>query len=145
MATRVDYMVDFPVRQEKMRALAQKMAALGIREADLEESFIRSRGHGGQNVNKVSTCVLLVHRPSGLAVRCEQERSQGLNRYRARQILVEKIEQQRLGQASERQQAIEKLRRQKRRRSRRAKEKMLETKHRRAQTKALREPPRDEG
>ena len=64
-------MSTLPVSAEKERQLAQRMAALGIQEADLEESFVRSGGHGGQNVNKVATCVVLLHRPSGLQVKCQ--------------------------------------------------------------------------
>ena len=105
------------------------MNELGIREDDLVERFIRSRGHGGQNVNKVSTCVYLKHEPTGIEVKCQQERSQALNRFLARRILTEKIENMMLGKESREQQRIEKIRRQKRRRSRRAKEKVLELKH----------------
>ncbi len=132
----------FPVSPQKQAALAALMARLGVRESDLEESFIRSQGPGGQNVNKVSTCVVLRHSPSGLEVRCQQERSQALNRYLARRVLLQRLEAQRLGRLSEEARRIAKIRRQKRRRSRRAKEKMLEAKRRRAQTKVLRATPR---
>jgi protein subunit release factor B len=132
----------FPVSQDKLLALEARLAGLGVREEDLRESFVTSQGKGGQNVNKVSTCVLLVHGPSGVAVKCQQERSQGLNRYLARQLLADKLEQAKLGAASRRQQEIERLRRQKRRRSRRAKQRMLVDKHARAATKALRGPVR---
>lgn len=119
------------------------MARFGIREEDLEETFVRSSGHGGQKVNKTSSCVQLVHRPSGVSVKCQQERSQALNRYLARKILVDKIEEKVLGEASARRRAIEKVRRQKRKRSKRAKEKMLQDKHHRATIKAARKPPSD--
>jgi protein subunit release factor B len=125
-------MPDFPVGTDKQRALAERMARLGIREEDLDESFIRSGGPGGQNVNKVSTCVVLVHRPSGLQVRCQRERSQALNRFIARDLLCGKLEERILGEASARQQEIERIRRQKRRRSRRSKERMLEEKRHRS-------------
>jgi len=128
----------FPVSPAKARALAHRFERLGIREEDLDETFVRSRGKGGQNVNKVSTCVMLTHRPTGTAVRCERERSQALNRYRARQLLADKIEQAVLGKHSEEAQRVARLRRQKRRRSRRAKEKMLAAKHARGEIKALR-------
>lgn len=137
-------MVDFPVGPDKAQALRDRMDALGIREEDLDESFTRSGGKGGQNVNKVSTCVILVHRPTGTMVRCEQERTQGLNRYLARKRLADRIEEALLGQASARRQAIEKIRRQKRRRSARAKEKMLADKHARSQVKASRGPVGEE-
>lgn len=133
-------MIALPVGPEKAAALAARWQRVGLREADVEEHFIRSGGPGGQNVNKVSTCVVLTHRPSGLTVRCQQERSQALNRFLARRRLVELLEERQLGAASARQQAIEKIRRQKRRRSRRAKDKMLATKHHRATIKAGRRP-----
>lgn len=134
-------MADFPVGPDKQKALAIRMEALGLREEDLEETFVRSSGPGGQNVNKVSSCVQLVHLPSGTLIKCGESRSQALNRFLARQRLVEKIEEERLGAASRRQQAIEKVRRQKRKRSRRAQEKVLESKHRRSEVKEARRPP----
>jgi protein subunit release factor B len=120
------------------------MERLGIREQDLEESFVRSGGPGGQNVNKVSTCVVLKHIPTGLAVKCQQERAQAMNRYLARRMLVEKLEAQILGRESEEAQRIARIRRQKRKRSRRAKEKMLDAKQRHGTLKKLRSRPFDE-
>lgn len=120
----------------KWQAVMARLASLGVRAEELDEQFTRSSGRGGQNVNKVSTCVLLTHHQSGLSVRCEEERSQHLNRYRARVRLADKLEEKVLGEKSARRQAIEKIRRQKRKRSKRAKEKMLEHKRHRAQVKA---------
>ncbi len=117
-----------PVSPAKEKALREKLEALGIFEKDIRESFIRSRGKGGQNVNKTSTCVYLRHIPTGIEVKCRKGRSQGLNRYYARVILCSKMERLIRGRKSEEEQRIAKIRRQKRRRSRRAKEKMLEEK-----------------
>jgi protein subunit release factor B len=118
----------FPVSADKARELRARLEQLGIREDDLEEQFVRSGGKGGQNVNKVSTCVVLVHLPSGMRVKCQQERSQGMNRYFARKLLADKIEAERLGKQSAKEQEMEKVRRQKRRRSRRSKARMLSDK-----------------
>jgi protein subunit release factor B len=112
------------------------MARLGIREEDLRETFVRSSGPGGQNVNKVSSCVVLVHVPSGTMVRCQRERSQALNRFLARERLADRIESERLGEASRERQEFERIRRQKRKRNKRAKEKVLSEKHHRSETLA---------
>ena len=128
----------FPVSLEKESQLAQRMAALGVREADLEETFVRSGGHGGQNVNKTSTCVMLLHRPTGLQVKCQSTRQQGLNRFIARRLLLDKIEERRNGFVAARRAEIEKIRRQKRKRSKRAKERMLADKSHHAAKKAAR-------
>jgi protein subunit release factor B len=131
----------FPVSPEKEQALAAAMARLGVRTEDLDEQFVRSGGKGGQNVNKVSTCVVLRHVPSGIQVKCQTERSQAMNRFLARRLLLERLEARVRGVAEKQQAERERIRRQKRRRSRRAKEKMLANKHARAEVKAARRPP----
>jgi protein subunit release factor B len=126
------------ISKAKKKALRIKMQRLGISELDLEEKFIRSSGKGGQKVNKTSTCVYLRHQPTGIEVKCQQERSQAVNRFLARRILANKIETLILGRLSEERRQIEKIRRQKRKRSKRAKEKMLKAKREKAEKKKRR-------
>ncbi|MDD5566030.1 MAG: peptide chain release factor-like protein [Candidatus Omnitrophica bacterium] len=78
---------------KKSTFFKKEMERLKIRPQDIQERFIRSRGPGGQNVNKTSTCVCLRHIPTGIEVRCQKERSQPLNRMCARGALIEKIRQ----------------------------------------------------
>jgi len=82
-----------PVSPQKLAALVARMAKHGIHESDLHETFIRSGGKGGQNVNKVSTAVRISHSASGIDIKCSTHRTQGMNRYAARLLLCEKIEQ----------------------------------------------------
>jgi len=133
-------MSSFPVGPEKEADLAQRMAALGVREADIDETFVRSGGHGGQHVNKTSTCVMLLHRPSGVQVKCQATRQQGLNRFIARRLLLDKIEAVKKGRVDAERARIAKIRRQKQKRSRGAKERVLAEKSRQSEKKAARRP-----
>jgi len=133
----------FPISSGKEKQLFERMQALGVREQDIEEQFVRSSGAGGQNVNKVSSCVLLHHLPSGLRVKCQKERSQGLNRYLARRLLLDKIEAAVKGRADDEAQRIAKIRRQKHKRSRRAKLRLLADKRHQGEKKSLRAPVRN--
>ncbi|MBN2437388.1 MAG: peptide chain release factor-like protein [Deltaproteobacteria bacterium] len=126
------------ISPEKEAALRERMERLGVREEEFRETFTRSSGPGGQKVNKTSSCVYLVHLPTGLSVKCQQERSQTLNRFLARRILLDRIERLRTGLVSAERMRVEKIRRQKRRRSRRAREKTLEAKHLQSEKKSLR-------
>ena len=134
-------MGNFGVNPEKERKLEFRMQQLKIFEKDVIEKFILSGGKGGQNVNKTSTCVYLKHIPTGVEVKCSQDRSQPLNRFLARRILADKIESMVLGKLSAEQQRIEKIRRQKRKRSKRAKEKMLRNKKIQSERKMFRKTP----
>ena len=127
---------------DKVTQLAQRMAALGVRESEVEESFVRSGGHGGQNVNKTSTCVMLLHRPTGLRVKCQTTRHQAMNRFLARRLLLDKIEEKQRGFVAAKRDEIEKIRRSKRKRSRRAKERLLADKSHHSEKKRDRGPVR---
>jgi len=129
-----------PVGQKKDQKLQQKMTKLGIFEKDIQEQFVRAAGRGGQKVNKSSSCVVIKHIPTGIVVKCMEDRSQSMNRFLARRRLVSKIEKRILGVKSEEDKRRYKIRKQKQRRSRKAKEKILEQKRRRSILKSLRKP-----
>lgn len=114
-------MIHLDVTEQKRNELQQRMQQCGLLESELEETFVRSSGPGGQHVNKSSTCVLLKHLPTGLSVKVQKSRRQGLNRFYARRQLCELIENERLGQASPQAKKIAKIRKQKDRRKRRQK------------------------
>lgn len=118
--------------------LLARMKALGVSEDDLEERFARSAGPGGQNVNKVSTACTIRHVPSGLSVTASDSRSQSMNRQLALERLVDHFEKQREKKRQQRLAEVSKARRQKARRSRGTKRKLVEGKRRRGETKKLR-------
>ena len=134
-------MSQFSVSFEKEDQLLKRMAALGLSESDLQEWFIRGGGPGGQKTNKTSSTVCLRHKPTGLEVRCAQERSQSLNRFLARRDLCDKIAAKLHGEKSKKEQEREKIRRQKRRRSRRQTAIMVDAKKKHGAKKALRQRP----
>lgn len=117
-------MKSFGVSKEKQAAIAREMNRLGIREEDIEETFIRSSGPGGQNTNKVATCVRLRHRPSGITVKVMKERSQALNRFLARRNLAEKIATLLYGENSSEKKKTRKIVKQKKRRKRKTAKKL---------------------
>jgi protein subunit release factor B len=130
------------IGKEKFEELRSRMELLGIREDDIIEKFILGSGKGGQKVNKTSSCVYLKHIPTGIEVKCQQDRSRELNRYIARRELCDRFEAQINKVKTEKQQLFEKIRRQKRRRSRRSKDKMLGNKKHHGEKKNLRQSPK---
>jgi len=131
-------MSSFLPTPDKLAQLDQRMAALDVKEVDIEESFVRSGGAGGQKVNKSSSCVMLLHRPTGLRVKCQITRHQAMNRFLARRLLLDKIEELKKGFVAAERARIEKIRRQKRKRSRRAQQRLLADKSRHSEKKRLR-------
>ena len=135
-------MINFGVRHDKEQQLLLRMLQLGIDESDLSEKFIRSSGPGGQHTNKTSTCVQLKHIPSGIVVKVQKTRSRELNRFLARRLLVIKLENRVHGVKSAEAQRIFKLRKQKKKRSKKAKEKILHDKRKLSAKKESRKEPR---
>ncbi len=131
-------MSSFPVSPDKQAQLQLRMSGLGVNEAEIEETFVRSGGAGGQKVNKSSSCVMLLHRPTGLRVKSQTTRHQAMNRFLARRLLLDKIERMRKGYVEAERARIEKIRRQKQKRSSRAKQRMLADKARHSEKKRLR-------
>jgi len=126
------------VSAEKVAELERRLEALGVREEDLEEKFVRAGGPGGQKVNKTSSAVFLRHAPTGIEVKVQTSRSQALNRFLARRLLAERLEAMIEERRTAEEQRIAKIRRQKRKRSRRAKEKVLAAKHHQTEKKKRR-------
>jgi protein subunit release factor B len=133
-----------PVSIEKLTDLEHRMLALGISADTLLEKFVRGSGAGGQKINKTSSCVFLKHLPSGLTIKCQADRSREMNRFLARRELCEELESIRDGKESARVQDMEKIRRQKRRRSRRSKQRSVADKRILSNKKSLRRPPTGE-
>ena len=133
------------ISKEKQDALLKRMEKIGLHENDLIEKFILGSGSGGQKINKTSSCVYLKHLPTNLEIKCQEDRSREMNRYLARKKLCEQLEEIVLKEKSSRQMEIEKIRRQKRRRSRKSKEKMLEGKRNRSEIKENRQSKGHDG
>lgn len=133
-----------PISTDKLTDLGQRLAALGIAENDLLEKFVRGSGAGGQKINKTNNCVFLKHLPSGVCIKCQMDRSRELNRFLARRELCDQLEAIRDGRAIAKTQAIEKMRRQKRPRSKRSKQRSVADKRQLSQKKSLRRPPSGE-
>jgi len=130
------------IGKDKHEALKKRMEKLGIEDQDLTEKFIIGSGSGGQKLHKTSSCVYLKHIPTGIEVKYQKDRSRENNRFFARRLLCEKIEEKVLQEKSEKQKMVEKIRRQKRKRSKRAQEKMLDTKKHRGEIKEKRQKPK---
>ena len=118
--------------------LRRRLAAVGVRPEDVEERFIRGSGHGGQKINKTSSCVCLRHSPTGIEVRCQRERSQVVNRAVAWAGLCEKLEARRHAAAAAAVQVRELARRRGRQRSRTQKAITIGEKRRHSRHKAMR-------
>ncbi len=118
----------FNVSEKKEKALLERMRELNVKEKDIEEKFIRSSGPGGQKTNKTSSCVCLHHKPTDITVKYQKERSQSLNRFFARRILLDQIERKQKGFVETEQKCINKIRNQKRKRKKRTKEKLINNK-----------------
>ncbi|MFT4177460.1 MAG: peptide chain release factor-like protein [Luteolibacter sp.] len=136
--------MDHSVSPEKQAILVERMACLGIREADLLEKFIRGSGSGGQKINKTSNCVFLKHLPTGVCIKCQLDRSREMNRYLARRELCDQLEAIRDGKAFAKTQAIEKMRRTHRPRSKRSKQRSTADKRHLSRKKNLRRSPGNE-
>lgn len=129
------------IRKEKWEELRSRMEKCGIREEDLIEKFILGSGSGGQKINKTASCVYLCHSPTGLEVKCQEERSREINRFLARRRLCERFEELILKERSQRARQAAKLRKQKQRRSRKSQAKLVEEKRRRSSIKEGRGAP----
>ncbi len=131
----------FKVSSRKEQALLQRMKELNICEDDIEETFIRTSGPGGQKTNKTSSCVSLRHIPTNIIVKCQRERSQALNRFLARRHLLDQIERMQKGFVKEENLRIEKIRNRKRKRAKRAKKVKFASKTKQSDAKKNNDSP----
>lgn len=129
------------ISSAKWQRLRERMQEMGVLENDLQEKFILGSGHGGQKLQKTASTVYLKHKPTGFEVKCQESRMRDDNRFYARRRLCDKYQAQILKEKTKRQQEIEKIRRQKKRRSRKTKQKILEDKAHRGKLKILRKKP----
>jgi protein subunit release factor B len=126
------------IGKEKIEALHKRMERLGVKEEDFVEKFVLGSGSGGQKINKTSSCVYLKHIPTGIEVKCQKERSRELNRFYARKHIVEALEKVILDEKTAKEKASEKIRRQKMRKSRKQKQKMIDDKRQLSTKKQMR-------
>jgi peptide chain release factor len=132
------------ISRDRVSTVEARLARLGVDWADIREEFIRGSGAGGQKINKTSSTVRLFHEPSGVEVRCQEERSQAQNRILARERLADILESRKSQSAQQERQAREKVKRQNRQRSRNQKARMVEDKRRRSLVKSTRRYAGDE-
>lgn len=126
------------ITKDKWQRIKDRMRLLGINEQELIEKFILGSGRGGQKIHKTLSCVYLKHKETGIEIKCQKTRSRDDNRYVARKRLCDKVDELIHQEKSEKQQAKEKIRRQKKRRRKRAIDKLSQTRH--SQKKARRGP-----
>ena len=126
---------------QKPHSVEERLRRLGVDLGDIEESFLRGSGPGGQKINKTSSTVRLVHRPTGVEIRCQDERSQAQNRLTALERLCEALENRQQAEAAAQQAEREKERRRRRPKPPGVKRRILEAKRRRGETKAGRRKP----
>lgn len=132
------------IGRDSIRRVLERLASLKVAREDLEETFVRGRGHGGQKINKTSSTVRLRHLPTGVEVVCQEERSLSRNRYLARVLLADKLEQRQKNSVQLRQAAASKARARKGKRSEGLKREMIKTKRLRSRIKSGRRAPRAE-
>jgi protein subunit release factor B len=127
-----------PIVVSSDKQIQARMRKLGVSEKDIEESFVRSGGNGGQNVNKTSSCVMLTHLPTGISVKCQVSRHQGMNRAIARRILLAKLEKAQADQQQAVREQTELARRQSRKPSKGARARNVAEKRQQATRRAQR-------